>query len=119
MAGEYDGIQHDEDDPDKNPFCDTEIDIIKMKARDNAKNEVAFNKKVILIRLKAIEGFNKWKLLNKQREVLKELIWQFNSQVINLFGYTNVRLKYDPFLILDPLETKESNRLNGPIDDFI
>jgi len=52
VAGEYDGSYHDEEDLRKNPFCDSMNDFVAVKVRDSVKNNISYENKVILIRLK-------------------------------------------------------------------
>jgi len=81
IGGEYDGIHHDEEDLRKNPFCNNMGDFASIKARDSVKNKISCEEKVILIRLKEKNGFDRRKLLNNQKEVIQEIIQQFNKQV--------------------------------------
>jgi len=108
VAGEYDGIYHDEEDISQNPFCDDMGEFASIKARDSVKNDISYRKKVILIRLKEKDGFNQKKLLHNQKEVFKEIAKQFNKQVKDLFGFNDVRIKYDPYLRFDPFGEKKS-----------
>ncbi len=102
VAGEYDGSHHDEEDLIKNPFCNNLEDFASIKARDSVKNKVSYKKKVILIRLKEKNGFDRKKLIYNQKEVIQEFIRQFNNQVKELFGYRDVLLKYDPYIKYKP-----------------
>jgi len=119
IGGEYDGIHHDEEDLGKNPFCNNMRDFAITNARDSVKNEVSYEKKVILIRLKEKNGFDRRKLLNNQKEVIQEIIQQFNKQVKEIFGFHDVRMKYDPYIRFDPLGEDEPYRIKGSLDDFL
>ncbi|TKJ24061.1 MAG: hypothetical protein CEE42_11265 [Promethearchaeota archaeon Loki_b31] len=119
IGGEYDGIHHDEEDLEKNPFCNNMRDFAIINARDSVKNEVSYEKKGILIRLKEKNGFDRRKLLNNQKEVIQEIIQQFNKQIKEIFGFNDVRMKYDPFIRFDPLGEDEPYRIKGSLDDFL
>ena len=45
IAGEYDGIQHDEENMNLNPFCEKLKEFAAIKARDIVKNIVSSKKK--------------------------------------------------------------------------
>ena len=119
VAGEYDGFYHDEKNLGKNPFCDSLEDFATINARDFVKNKVSNEKKVIIIRLKEKDGFERKKLFSNQKEVIQEIIRQFNEQVRELFGFHDVRLKYDPYIRFDPLGEDEPYRIKGSLDDFL
>ena len=119
VAGEYDGLYHDEGDLRKNPFCNSMGDFASIKARDSVKNELSCEEKVIVIRLKENNGFNQRKLMHNQKEVIQEIIMQFNEQVKDLFGFNDVRMKYDPYIRFDPLGVDEPHRIKGSLDDFL
>ena len=119
VAGEYDGIQHFEEDITKNPYCSTRYDVAKMKARDLAKNKASIENNVILIRLKESKGFNRRVMICKQYLVLNEITKQFNSQIYLLFSHRNIRLKYNPNIKVDPLGIKKIYRKKGPMEAFL
>lgn len=119
IGGEYDGIQHDEEDLGKNPFCNNIRDFAITNARDSVKNEISYEKKVILIRLKEKSGFDRRKLLYNQKEVIQEFILQFNDQIKELFGFHDVRMKYNPYIRFDPLGEVKPHRIKGSLDDFL
>ncbi len=119
VGGEYDGFHHDEQDLEINPYCESMRDFAKIRAKDSVKNKESYENKIILIRLKETKVFDRRKLLHNQKEVLQEIIRQFNEQVKNLFGFYDVRLKYNPNIIFDPLGEKKSRRVRGFIDDFL
>jgi len=106
VAAEYDGFYHDEQDPEINPYCKSMGDFAKILARDSVKNNESYENKIILIRLKEMKGFDRRKLMFNQKAVLQEIIRQFNEQVKKLFGTHEVRLKYNPNIIFDPLGKK-------------
>ncbi len=87
--------------------------------RDSVKNEISYEKKVILIRLKEKSGFDRRKLLYNQKEVIQEIILQFNDQVKELFGFHDVRMKYNPYIRFDPLGEDKQYRTKGSLDDFL
>lgn len=119
VAGEYDGSYHDEEDLRKNPFCDSMNDFATVKARDSVKNNISYENKVILIRLKEKDGFNRRKLMHNQKEVIQEIILQFNEQVKDLFGFNGVQIEYDPYVRFDPLGKERSHRIKDSLDDFL
>jgi len=119
IAGEYDGFYHDEINIKKNPFCDSMEDFASINARDSIKNEVSYRKKIILIRLKEKDGFNRKMLLKNQKRVIQEIVLQFNEQVKDVFGLYDVQMKYDPYVRFDPLGDGESYRIKGSLDDFL
>jgi len=119
VAGEYDGFHHDEKDLGRNPFCDTIEDFAAIKARDSIKNKVSFEKKIILIRLKEKDGFDRKKLLSNQKEVILEIVRQFNEQIKELFGFHDVRISYDPYIRFDPLGLDGPHKIKGSLDDFL
>ena len=119
VAGEYDGFHHDEKDIGKNPFCDTLEDFAAIKVRDSVKDKVSFEKKIILIRLKEKDGFDRKKLLSNQKEVILEIVRQFNERVKELFGFYNVRISYDPYARFDPLGLGSPHKISGSLDDFL
>ncbi len=119
VAGEYDGFHHDEENLGKNPFCDNLEDFATINARDSVKNKVSYEKKVILIRLKEKDGFDRKKLSSNQKEVIQEIIRQFNKQVRDLFSFHDVRLKYDPYIKFNPLGEDGPYRTKGSLDDFL
>jgi len=94
-------------------------DFASIKARDSVKNELSCEEKVIVIRLKENNGFNQRKLRHNQKEVIQEIIMQFNEQVKDLFGFNDVRMKYDPYIRIDPLGVDEPYRIKGSLDDFL
>ena len=94
-------------------------DLATIKARDTVKNIISFKNKIIMIRLKEKDGFNRRKLLKNQKEVIKEIISQFNNQVQEIFGVDNICLKYDPFVRYDPLGEKEPYRIKYSLDNFL
>jgi hypothetical protein len=98
MTGEYDGFHHDEENLRRNPFCDNIEDFATINSRDSVKKKVSYEKKVILIRLKEKDGFDRKKLLSNQKEVIQEIIRQFNKQVRELFGFHDFLIKYDPYI---------------------
>jgi len=118
VAGEFDGFYHDERDLRKNPFCNSMGDFASIKARDSVKNEISCAEKVIVIRLKENDGFNQRKLMHNQKEVIQEIVMQFNEQVKDLFGFNDVRMKYDPYIRFDPLGEEEPYRIKGLLDAF-
>ena len=119
VAGEYDGFYHDERDLRKNPFINSMGDFASIKARDSIKNETSYEEKVILIRLKEKNGFNRRKLINNQKEVIQEIIQQFNKQVKEIFGINDVRMKYDTYIRFDPLGEEEPHRIKASLDAFL
>lgn len=119
MAGEYDGFYHDEEDLRKNPFCDNMNDFATMKVRDSVKNKISFENNVIFIRLKERDGFNRRKLLHSQKEVIKEIILQFNEQVKDLFGLDGIQIEYDPNIRFDPLGDEGPHQIKDSLDDFL
>lgn len=119
IAGEYDGIQHDEENIKLNPFCSNHEDFAAIKARDLVKNRVSSENNIIMIRLKEKDGFSRRKLLKKQKEVIKEISSQFNSQIQEKFGSQNIYLKYDPLVRYDPLGKKEPYRIRDSLDNFL
>jgi hypothetical protein len=119
VAGEYDGFHHDEENLGKNPFCDSIEDFATINARDSVKNKVSYEKKVILIQLKEKDGFDRKKLLSNQKEVIQEIIPQFNKQIRELFGFHEVRIKYDPCIKFNPLGEDEPFRIKGSLVDFL
>jgi len=119
IAGEYDGIQHDEEDMSLNPFCEKLEEFAAIKARDLVKNIVSSENKIIMIRLKEKDGFNRRKLLKNQKEVIKEIILQFNNQVQEKFGIKNIYMKYDPLVRYNPLGKKEPYRIRNSLDNFL
>ncbi|MBY8987267.1 MAG: hypothetical protein KGD61_02345 [Candidatus Lokiarchaeota archaeon] len=119
VAGEYDGIQHDEENMSLNPFCENLEDFAAIKARDLVKNILSSKNKTILIRLKEKDGFNRRKLLKNQKEVIEEIISQFNNQIQETFDIKSIYLKYNPFVCFDPLGKKEPYRIRDSLDDFL
>jgi len=119
IGGEYDGIHHDEEDLGKNPFCNNMRDFASIKVRDSVKNEISYEEKVILIRLKEKNGFDRRKLLNNQKDVIQEIIRQFNKQVKEIFGFNDVRMKYNPYIRFDPLGGEKHHRIKGSLDPFL
>ena len=119
VAGEYDGFHHDEENLRRNPFCDNREDFATIKARDSVKNKVSYEKKVILIRLKEKDGFDRKKLLSNQKEVIQEFVRQFNKQVKKIFGFHNVRIRYDPYIKFNPFGGDGPYRIKGSLDDFL
>ena len=119
VAGEYDGSYHNEENLEKNPFCCSLEDFANANARDSVKNIISYEKKVILIRLKEKNGFDRRKLLFNQKEVIQEIIRQFNNQVRDLFSFYDVRMKYNPFIKFDPLGKDEPYKIKGSFDSFL
>jgi hypothetical protein len=72
-----------------------------------------------LIQLREKDGFNRRRFLKNQKEVIKEIISQFNNQVQEIFGNKNIYLKYNPFVCFDPLGKKELYRIRDSLDDFL
>ena len=119
IAGEYDGIQHSEEDPIKNPYCRNEYEIARTKARDLAKNKISAENTIILIRIKEFKGFNRRVMIYKQGLVLKEITKQFNSQFNTIYGHNNLRLKFNPNKMVNPLGIKSLYERRGPIQKFL
>ncbi len=119
VAAEYDGIHHDEENIMQNPFCDSNEEYASIVARDTIKNEISYEKKVILIRLKEKDGFNRRRLQYNQKETMREIISQFKRQIKELFDIEEVELKYDPYIRIDPFGEKEIYRLQGSLDRFL
>jgi len=53
-----------------------------------------------------------------QKEVIQEIIQQFNEQVKEFFGLDEVKLKYDPYVRFYPLGEEIPNRIKDSLDDF-
>ena len=69
--------------------------------------------------MKEKDGFNRRKLLKNHKEVIKEIISQFNNQVQEIFGTKNIYMKYDPLVRFDPLEKKEPYQIRDSLDNFL
>ncbi len=119
IAGEYDGFYHDETNINKNPFCDNLENFAAIIARDTIKNEVSYLNKVILIRLKEKKGFTRRKLLKNQKSVIQEIASQINEQIKKLFGFNDVKIRYNPYIKFELLGNDDSQPNKSSLDDYL
>jgi hypothetical protein len=90
-----------------------------VNTRDTIKNEESFKSRVILIRIREKEGFNRIKLLHSQNEVLQEIVKQFNEHVKKFFGSHKIQINYNPDIIFDLLGKIDPRRIQRSINHFL
>jgi len=108
VAAEYDGIQHD---LFPNNFHESIEEYLDQKRRDNLKDNISKHKNVVLIRIKAIRGFNRNRINSFQEEII-ELI---NSHP--LIKKSEVRINNIPKYVYNPFLKKLERQ--GSIIDFL
>jgi hypothetical protein len=109
IAFEYDGIQHDNF---PNSVHRTQAEFFEQQERDERKNQLAQENDVIIIRLKAINGFDRNSLDSFQVHIIS----QFNSNELVRRG--NVKLPPMRLSRYDPL-SKSLKPRKGSMDNFL